>query len=638
MQENRSEIPLKILSSEPAATLRIESKPIKVLLIDGNYREAYLIRKAMAEAGAGAIATEYTDRLSIGLERLAKGGIDVLLLDPSTLDSQGVDSLSRLRARAMGVPIVVLSAAGDETSEVEALERGAQEYLVKGRVDSNLLVRSIHHAIARQRLASEIERKIHGLASNEAYLGNIIRSNPDGIILVDKTGIVHFVNPAAESLFGCKAEQLLGKSLGFLPAVEGGKTELGIIREDGEKGVAEIRVVETQYNGETAYLASLHDITERKQAEEESKLGREAAEAWATAADEAAEAARTAAQEAISRAEEEARLAKEDAEAAKTAAQEVISRAEEEARLAKEDAEAAKTAAQEAMSRAEEDSQRAREQAETAKTAAQEAIAKAEEEAELAKEDTKTAKIAAQEAISRAEEKSPKFDPAKSEFMSNILHELRTPLHSITGFTRLMLDGEVPDHGTRDEFLTIISEQSEHLRQLVDELVDISPAESDRFEVRKERVSTKELLQSAVRELYSLANQRNIILCENIPRTLPDIKVDGTRLRQVMLNLLNNAIKFSNDGGSVSVKAESQNGELLVQVTDQGIGIAQEAIPSLFEKFYQAADPARGGGLGLGLYISKQIIEAHGGRIWAESIGGEGSTFSFTLPLEPASR
>ncbi len=588
MQENRSEIPLKILNSEPAATLRIESKPIKVLLISGNYREAYLIRKAMAEAGAGAIATEYTDRLSIGLERLAKGGIDVLLLDPSVPDSQGVDSLARLRAQTIGVPIVVLSALGDETSEVEALKKGAQEYLVKSRVDGNLLVRSIHRALARQRLASEIERKIQGLASDEAYLHNIIRSNPDGIILVDQTGIVRFVNPAAESLFGCKAEQLLGKSLGFLPAVEGGKSELGIIREDGEKGIAEIRVVETEYRGETAYLASLHDITERKQAEEETNLGREAAEAWATAADEAAEAARTAAQEAISRAEE--------------------------------------------------DSQRAREQAETAKTAAQEAIAKAEEEAELAKEDARTAKITTQEAIARAEEASHKFDPAKSEFMSNILHELRTPLHSITGFTKLILDGEVSDHGTRDEFLTIIGKQSEHLRQLVDELVDISPAEPDRFEVRKEQVSTKELLQSAVRELYSLANQKNIIFSENIPKTLPEINIDGTRLRQVMLNLLNNAIKFSNDGGSVRVKAEARNGELLVQVTDQGIGIAKEAIPSLFEKFYQVAYPARVGGLGLGLYISKQIIEAHGGRIWAESTEGDGSTFSFTLPLEPASR
>ena len=101
-----------------------------------------------------------------------------------------------------------------------------------------------------------------------------------------------------------------------------------------------------------------------------------------------------------------------------------------------------------------------------------------------------------------------------------------------------------------------------------------------------------------------------------------------------MFNLLGNAIKFSDDGSNVDVRAEVRNGALLVQVTDQGFGIAEEAMPSLFEKFYQAKNQALVGGMGLGLYISKRIIEAHGGRIWAESTEGTGSTFSFTLPLE----
>ena len=100
-----------------------------------------------------------------------------------------------------------------------------------------------------------------------------------------------------------------------------------------------------------------------------------------------------------------------------------------------------------------------------------------------------------------------------------------------------------------------------------------------------------------------------------------------------MFNLLGNAIKFSDDGSNVDVRAEVRNGALLVQVTDRGVGIAEEAMPFLFEKYYQAKNPARAGGLGLGLYISKRIIEAHGGHIWAESTEGAGSTFSFTLPL-----
>jgi signal transduction histidine kinase/PAS domain-containing protein len=860
MQKIQSRIPLKKLGSEPAAALRREGKPIKVLLIDSDHREAYLIRRSIAEAGDGVFALEYTDQLSIGLERLARGGIDVLLLDPSVPDGHGLDHLAWSRAQALGVPIVILSVIDDETSEAEALKQGAQEYLVKEGVDGKLLVRSIYRAIARQRPVSEREQKTQRLESSRAYLNNIIRSNPDGIIIVDKRGIVRFVNPAVESLFGCKAEQLLGESLDFLPAIEGGKTELGIVRGDGEKGVAEIRVVEVRYQGEAAYLVSLRDITERKQAEENNKLAREEAEAAKAASEKAAarakerarlakeeakatkiaseeavarakeearlvreeaKAARIASEKAVAGAKEEARLAMEEAETAKAASEEAVARAEEEARLAEEEAEAAKTASEKAMAkakekaeaaqkasedaiakaeeetrlareaaeavrkasekavvraeeaaeavkkaseeaavrareeaeaakraseeavvrareeaeaakkaseeavvrakeeaeaakkaseeavvrakeeaeaakkaseeavamakeevriakeeaeasiavsreataRAEEEARLAREEAEVVKTVSREATARAEKEARLAREETeevKTASIeakvrageevrsskeaaeaaraASEEAIARAEEVRRNLDPMQSEFMSNIIHELRAPLHSILAFTKLIGEGGVSDPETQKEFLNIIADQSEHLRRLVDELVDISPVESGHFDVRKERVAIKDLLQDAVREFYSVANQKNIVLRENIPGTLPEMEVDSQRLRQVMFNLLGNAVKFSNDGGSISVGAEVRNSDLLVQVTDQGVGIAEEAMTSLFEKFYQAKNPVKVGGLGLGLYISKRIIEAHGGRIWADSIEGAGSTFSFTLPLERANR
>ena len=148
----------------------------------------------------------------------------------------------------------------------------------------------------------------------------------------------------------------------------------------------------------------------------------------------------------------------------------------------------------------------------------------------------------------------------------------------------------------------------------------------------------QDLLQRTTQELYSVANQKNILLSGDIPPTLPDMEVDSQRLRQVMFNLLGNAIKFSNDGDCINVKAEVKNSSLLVQVTDQGVGITEEAMPYLFDKYYQVKNTTRVGGLGLGLYISKQIIEAHGGQIWADSTEGVGSTFSFTLPLDKAYR
>ncbi len=236
----------------------------------------------------------------------------------------------------------------------------------------------------------------------------------------------------------------------------------------------------------------------------------------------------------------------------------------------------------------------------------------------------------------RVEEELRELDRMKSEFISSISHELRTPLHSIKGFTKLILQGKVPDPGIQKEFLTTIDKQSEHLGRLIDSLLDMSRLESGRFQIQKQRLSIKDIIHETVESFYSLASEKDTVIDEDIPATLPEIEADGERVRQVMINLLSNAVKFSNDGSSVTVKGEVNGSELLVQVIDRGIGIPEEAMQHLFERFYRAKDTMARGGAGLGLYISKQIIEAHGGRIWVRSKVGEGSTFSFTLPLGQA--
>ena len=232
----------------------------------------------------------------------------------------------------------------------------------------------------------------------------------------------------------------------------------------------------------------------------------------------------------------------------------------------------------------------------------------------------------------RVEEAMRELNRMKSEFFSSISHELRTPLHSIAGFTKLMLQDKVSAPETQREFLTIIDEQSEHLGKLIDSLLDVSRLESGHFEIQKQRLSLKDMIHDAAHELYPLINEKGIVLSENIPAALPEVEADRERLRQAMTNLLSNAIKFSPDGGNIIVKAEDKGNELLVQVTDHGIGIPKEALRHLFERFYRVKTPAGVGGAGLGLYITKQIVEAHGGRIWVESELGKGSTFYFTVP------
>ena len=244
-----------------------------------------------------------------------------------------------------------------------------------------------------------------------------------------------------------------------------------------------------------------------------------------------------------------------------------------------------------------------------------------------------TASLADITARRQVEETRRQLDRMKSEFTSNVSHELRTPLQSIKGFSKLMLEGKVPDPETQRRFLTAIGKQSEHLSKLIDDLLDVSRLESGLFTIEQQRLSITKPIREAIESLRSLANEKGMVINEHIPDTLPEVRGDEERLMQVMVNLLSNAIKFSSSGGQIAVKAEGKDGELLVQVTDRGTGIAEDALPYLFDRFYRAKTSARAQGTGLGLHISKEIIEAHGGRMRVESKVREGSTFSFSLPL-----
>jgi signal transduction histidine kinase len=192
----------------------------------------------------------------------------------------------------------------------------------------------------------------------------------------------------------------------------------------------------------------------------------------------------------------------------------------------------------------------------------------------------------------------------------------------------------VPDPETQKEFLTIIDSESEHLCGLIESLLDMSRIESCHFDINKAPMSLRDLIQGVVHGFHNTANGKNIALTEDIPAALPEIEADEGRLRQVMVNLLGNAIKFSKDGGKITVKAEAEDGKVLVQVTDCGIGIPEASMEHLFERFYQGDGSITRayGGSGLGLYIAKQIIEAHGGRIWAESKPGKETTLFFIIP------
>ena len=233
----------------------------------------------------------------------------------------------------------------------------------------------------------------------------------------------------------------------------------------------------------------------------------------------------------------------------------------------------------------------------------------------------------------KAEKKLREIDQMKQEFLSNVSHELRTPLQAISGFTKLIMTGKVPDPATQQEFLQIIDREAVHLGNLINGLLDMSRLEAGRFKIYKKLTPVYDIFNDSIKMFHSIAREKDITLTEDISPKLPEIEVDGERMRQVIINLVGNALKFSDNGGSVNAAVMIKNKELLFQVTDHGIGIQEDAQKHLFERFYRAEGEKVKGGTGLGLYISKQIIEAHNGKIWAESTLGKGSTFSFTVPL-----
>jgi two-component system phosphate regulon sensor histidine kinase PhoR len=231
------------------------------------------------------------------------------------------------------------------------------------------------------------------------------------------------------------------------------------------------------------------------------------------------------------------------------------------------------------------------------------------------------------------------LEQLKDDFMSTISHELRTPLFSIHGFVQLMLEDENLDAATRREFLTIIQNQSLQLANMVNNLLDLSKFDEGKLELERQPVAMVDLIHQTTLKLQGFAHQQKVKLVTHLPVTLPTISGDLPRLEQVLTNLIGNAIKFTKRGGEVSISASASDTELLVQVKDNGIGIPAEALDRIFSRYYQVEDRSERSarGSGLGLHIAQRIVKEHGGRIWAESEAGHGSTFCFTLPLLTAS-
>ena len=231
-------------------------------------------------------------------------------------------------------------------------------------------------------------------------------------------------------------------------------------------------------------------------------------------------------------------------------------------------------------------------------------------------------------------ERLNQVEDMRRQLIGDVSHELRTPLTAIKGSMEGLMDGVLP--ATEETFQQIHAE-AERLNRLVDDLQELSRVEARAYQLEIRPVDVSSIVHTVSKRLASQAESKRISLHLELAPDLPSVLADEDRAVQVLTNLTGNALQYTPENGRVTVRARRDNGQVHIAVQDTGVGISPEHLPHIFDRFYRA-DKSRsrraGGGSGIGLTIARALVEAHGGRIWAESAGeGQGSTFSFTLPI-----
>jgi len=225
------------------------------------------------------------------------------------------------------------------------------------------------------------------------------------------------------------------------------------------------------------------------------------------------------------------------------------------------------------------------------------------------------------------------LEEIRRDFISNVSHEFRTPISSIKLIAETLIDGALEDAGVNKDLLHRINIEADKLAHMTNDLTELAMMENKETTLDKRPLKIDEMVRQVVQRLQAKSDRKGLKLNLDIERELPELVIDQYRIEQVILNIIYNAIKFTDSGGSITISVEKHNNGILFAVRDTGIGIPVTEISRIFERFYKVNKARDDEGTGLGLAISRHIITAHGGKIWVESVEGKGSTFFFTLPF-----
>lgn len=226
-----------------------------------------------------------------------------------------------------------------------------------------------------------------------------------------------------------------------------------------------------------------------------------------------------------------------------------------------------------------------------------------------------------------------RLETVRRDFVSNLSHELRTPLASLKTLAETLHDGALEDPPAARRFLGRMQTEVDAMAQIVNELLELSRIESGQAPLKTRALSPAALTHSVFERMFLQAERARLGLRVDCPPDLPAVQADPPRLEQALMNLVHNAVKFTPPGGEIVLSAAQEGEAVVFAVQDTGVGIPADDLPRIFERFYKADRARSGGGTGLGLSIARHLVEAHGGRIWAESEEGRGSRFCFSIPV-----
>jgi hypothetical protein len=521
----------------------MDSQKINILMVDDDPGACRLVELILDEApNPIEFCIESVNTLADGLSALSKRSFDLILLDLGLPDSDGLETVERVYQSFPHIPIVVLTGLADEEAGIQAIKKGAGDYLVKGKFFRDMLVRTIRYSLERKTVEQQ-------LRLSEERLRAIMDNIQAGIMLVEaETRIIVEANPAALEMIGAASDNVVGRvcsdyvclrSDGKCPITDlkqdVDKAERQLVRPDGEKVPILKTVVPVVLSGRTFLLESFVDISERKRAEEDLKV--------------------------------------------------------------------------------------AKEQAEKTRAELEKVNLQLESSVERARLMTKEAVRANQ---------------AKSQFLANMSHEIRTPMNGILGMLELAMDERISDRVA--DCLHTAKSSANALLGIIDDILDISKIEAGKISIEIIDCQLDHLLSDIDSLMRPQAEQKGIEFAISLETPVPrHIRTDPTRLRQCLLNLLGNAVKFTESGYvHLHVLLEEGKNDVRVRfdIEDTGIGIETDKQKLIFEAFTQAdyTTTRKFGGTGLGLVITKNLVKLLGGKISLTSTANEGSTFSLTVP------